>query len=457
MEPLPPEPWDILQLDPATATERDVKRAYARLIKSYRPDTNPAEFQQVREAYEYALHVLRQEPATAPVIPTEFPQGEVPPAAEPASVELPEDFQAALADVQYSVAHPTTSSLTASFAKLRNLVLPQVPLLPAWEHALLQVFADQPQTLGKLLEPEAIFRLLSYDCTALANLAVEQWYLEGLTLRLAQLANRCDAMRPPLESPPVVMLQMRLAMLVAFVNLPVSHRLANTHYPKLPPNVRDWVMPRLENRMSAAKLFEMLPLETRRFWERRLFPEDNETVEWDLATVEPNYREITLRCPLSWPGYNLLREVIPPSVLQALRSRSQTAVRSTKLSSTPDAGRKEPAFSAWFVRAVLLFIYLAYRGVSSCNSSTPNYTQDRESTRRMLDNLSTSADLPKDINVLILKRDALKVTLERTPEYRAWKLGNLKELPLPYQHLQQQLLRLNEEIDRRKSETMLKR
>jgi hypothetical protein len=454
MEPLPPEPWDILELDPATATERDVKRAYARLIKAYRPDTNPVEFQQVREAYEYALHVLRQEPATAPVIPVDLSEGAEPPTTEPAIVELPEDFQAALADVQYSLAHPTTSSLTASFTKLRNLVLPQVPLLPAWEHAMLQVFADQPQTLGKLLEPEDVFRLLSYDYTDLANLAVEQWYLEGLPLRLAQLANRCDAMRPPLESPPVVMLQMRLAMLVAFVNLPVSNRLANTHYPKLPPNVRDWVMPRVENRMSAAKLFEMLPLETRRFWERRMFPEDNETVEWDLATVEPNYREVTLRCPLGWPGYNLLREVIPPSVFQSLRSSSNAASRSPKGNAPPVSC--EPTFSAWFIRAVIVLIYLAYRGISSCNSSTTSHTQDRESNRRMMENLSTSTDLPKDLSALIRKRDALKVTLERTPEYRAWKLGNLKELPLPYQRLQQQLVRMNEEIDRRKSETMPK-
>jgi hypothetical protein len=452
MEPLPPEPWQILQLDPTTATERDVKRAYARLIKEHRPDTNPAEFQQVREAYEYALHVLRQQPEEAPMVPVDLPSGDLPTLPEQPILELPDDFQAALADVQYSVANPMTSSLSASFAKLRNLALPQVPLLPAWEHALLQIFADQPQTLGKLLESEDIFRLLCYDCTDLANLAVEQWYLEGLTLRLAQLANRCDLIRPPLDNPAVVMLQMRLALVVAFVNLPVANRLTNAHYPKLPPNVRDWVMPRVENRMSIAKLFEMLPLETRRFWERRIFPEDNETVEWDLATVEPQYREITLRCPLSWPGYDLLREVIPPKVLQALRANGTTPGRIRSQSQDPPSGKTEPAFSAWFIRAVLVLAYLAYRGVDSCSSSTSDL--DRENNRRMAENLSKSKDQPKDLLTLIRKRDTLKATLERMPEYRAWKLGNIKELPPKIEPMQQQLLLLNAEVERATSEAI---
>lgn len=42
------------------ADERTIKRAYAALIKQYRPDTHPAEFAQVRAAYEAVLHWLRE-------------------------------------------------------------------------------------------------------------------------------------------------------------------------------------------------------------------------------------------------------------------------------------------------------------------------------------------------------------------------------------------------------------
>lgn len=45
---------DLLELSQAP-TERDLKRAYARLLKIHRPDTDPEAFQRLRQAYECAL------------------------------------------------------------------------------------------------------------------------------------------------------------------------------------------------------------------------------------------------------------------------------------------------------------------------------------------------------------------------------------------------------------------
>ncbi len=44
---------------PHNADERTLKRAYSTLIKQYRPDTHPAEFAEVREAYEAAMQAFR--------------------------------------------------------------------------------------------------------------------------------------------------------------------------------------------------------------------------------------------------------------------------------------------------------------------------------------------------------------------------------------------------------------
>ncbi len=41
------------------ADEGDIRRAYAALIKQYRPDSHPAEFARVREAYETAMRICR--------------------------------------------------------------------------------------------------------------------------------------------------------------------------------------------------------------------------------------------------------------------------------------------------------------------------------------------------------------------------------------------------------------
>lgn len=50
--------WQVLSLTP-TADERSIKRAYARLLKTHRPDDNPGAFQRLREAYEASLAEVR--------------------------------------------------------------------------------------------------------------------------------------------------------------------------------------------------------------------------------------------------------------------------------------------------------------------------------------------------------------------------------------------------------------
>lgn len=53
-------PWQRLGVD-RQASKRDIKRAYSKLIKTYRPDESPVEFQQIREAYELALDSIADE------------------------------------------------------------------------------------------------------------------------------------------------------------------------------------------------------------------------------------------------------------------------------------------------------------------------------------------------------------------------------------------------------------
>ena len=53
-------PWSILGLEPDTANEKQVRSAYARLLKVHRPDQDQEGFQRLRSAYEQALQWLQQ-------------------------------------------------------------------------------------------------------------------------------------------------------------------------------------------------------------------------------------------------------------------------------------------------------------------------------------------------------------------------------------------------------------
>ncbi len=49
-------PWEILGLTPS-CTEKELREAYARLLKLHRPDRDPEGFRRVRDAYEFMRHV----------------------------------------------------------------------------------------------------------------------------------------------------------------------------------------------------------------------------------------------------------------------------------------------------------------------------------------------------------------------------------------------------------------
>nr|WP_314579053.1 hypothetical protein [uncultured Pseudomonas sp.] len=52
--------WKVLEL-PGRTDERSVKRQYARLLKIRRPEEDPEAFQHLREAYEHALQIVRED------------------------------------------------------------------------------------------------------------------------------------------------------------------------------------------------------------------------------------------------------------------------------------------------------------------------------------------------------------------------------------------------------------
>lgn len=47
--------WEVLGIEP-TQDKKEIKKAYARLLKQYHPEENPEEFKQIQAAYQQCLH-----------------------------------------------------------------------------------------------------------------------------------------------------------------------------------------------------------------------------------------------------------------------------------------------------------------------------------------------------------------------------------------------------------------
>lgn len=63
-------PWDVLGIDEID-DKKVIKKAYAKLIRQYRPEDAPEKFQEINQAYQYALKLLKNQ-QTAEGTPPEF-------------------------------------------------------------------------------------------------------------------------------------------------------------------------------------------------------------------------------------------------------------------------------------------------------------------------------------------------------------------------------------------------
>src|SRR6266446_4448716 len=91
----PDNPFELLGVPPGV-NERELRRAYARLIRIYKPEHFPEHFRRIREAYEAARHYAQfftafETPADAPALSAESPPAaqDVPAPSEAGSPSRP--------------------------------------------------------------------------------------------------------------------------------------------------------------------------------------------------------------------------------------------------------------------------------------------------------------------------------------------------------------------------------
>lgn len=148
--------WATLGIAP-TADQRSIKRAYARLLKNTRPEDDPAAFQALHDAYQYALRIAAQwaddeVQNDRPAPPVDAVAAPLP--AEPAQIVAPAvpptapPLTPAPAPV---VAPPATTPLAQALPPISSNIAP-APLAPPPPPAPLPHAPHQPVELTELAD-----------------------------------------------------------------------------------------------------------------------------------------------------------------------------------------------------------------------------------------------------------------------------------------------------------------
>lgn len=313
MDHFPANPWSVLGLEAASATERDIKRAYARLVKEHRPETDPVGFQRLHQAYQTALELVRH-PHPPLELPETTPEDEPLESSETSPNSPAAIFREGVALIQRAIREEDATALNLSMDQLRRYVHSEPYLCRDWEQTLIELFSENLAFLALRLMADDLYLLIHHRCEILPIRIITAWHAQGFYSRLEQLAALLLDYPPPFEHEPTDALQAWLAGFVAFVDFAKAENLTNRVYPKIPPQAREWFLNIVEPRLAAGKIFQPLPEMNRLFWAKRLFPNDDETMEWTDEEMEREFASIQRHCPPQWPGFALLERSVPTQV-----------------------------------------------------------------------------------------------------------------------------------------------
>ncbi len=361
------DPWQILILDRHTATEKDVKAAYARLLKQHRPEADPEGFRRVREAYEAALDWLRHrqtrtypevsyaEPTPAddsggeagqdhplaglPVIFTDFP--------------LPEEAQQALAEVEHAATTENAEQLEAALQAFHDSCEQGEVPGEARATALERAFHGKVETLATAIQDDFLVRYAELGQWNLVHLVVSAWQESGSRERLVQFSEVLLQHAKMLASPDGAMLLARVGMLTGLEQPEVAATLANAAYPHLPVDARNHVMAQLEQEAAMGRVFAEVTPKMKPFWFDRLRQGGSE-FDWDSQEANRALNDVIERNRYVWSGWGVVKQLLPETRWNQVEARLRSQAQ--QVSRIP---QKRSGFPGWLILPlVLIFINL---------------------------------------------------------------------------------------------------
>jgi hypothetical protein len=370
------DPWQILILDANTATEKDVKAAYARLLKQHRPDADPEGFRRVREAYEIALAMVRERDAQG-TPPPAYAQatregGEADQAAPvvsdfaPPSLELPAAVEPSFAEVERAAASGNAEQLEAALQAFHAQCESARVEAAMRANALERACAGNVKLLAAAVSDLMLLRLAELGQVNVPHMVVSEWVEEERRERIAQFGGAVLDRARQLATPEGGLLMARVGVMVGLELPKMAASLGNLAFPHLPVDLRAQIMAQLEHEAALGQVFEEVTPEMKPFWFARL-RNNSEAQDWGDAHAVRALDDLVQRNRYMWQGWGIIQQLLPPERWEKVESRLRQQAQQVA-QSTP----RRSKVPVWLVVVPIVIVLNLVRMISESSAPSRN-------------------------------------------------------------------------------------
>lgn len=374
--------WQILGLDPASATEREVKSAYAKLIKTHRPDEDPEGFQRVRQAMETAIAILRSGPAeVTSEMPVEAEADQSPPLLPPAA--RPELIEAELAVMQArEKVNPTLEAGAMLALQPLCLSLESGPeAIKLWHESLHRVTGSRINGLVWWIKTEQLIVELEHNAALICHAVLDHCESQNDMSLALGLGSAIIEQQARLANFEAGIVALRTAILTGFLVPANVPKLCNFAFPHVNKAAREQLIPQAEQQAAVGRVMFGLRQDMMRFWHPRVLRPRG---EWDWSTEESQrmLMELAKARDAEWTGYNIVRQIVPEGEFTKLESEVR-AVHGSPVGReigvpvqrpVQRSGRTGWSWAAWPVIVVMINLIRMIANHSTDSSPPVRYT-----------------------------------------------------------------------------------
>ncbi|WP_395741021.1 hypothetical protein [Prosthecobacter sp.] len=340
------DPWAVLELDATTASLPEVKRAYARLLKTNRPDQDPAGFMRLRAAYEAAQILLKGGPIAPPLVPlgpsnpseqdaaptpadsstAPAPSPTPPPPPPQPAPEIPAEVKDALQSLRIAVVSKVRQKVRIAWAAYEELAdKHDIEKESRWL-LFIEVFAGCIPLLADACTDERLLGHLQHGEMRLLRLVTDLWSRQGDAKRLDEFCVSLNRQRQLVDSEIGAMAMVVTAIALGAWNPEQAARFAQRAFPRLPTSQRNELAARVDFETMLGRLVGPLPQQYKIPWVEVLRHGEAEK-PWKEIISRDMVIALLRYCGPQWPGLAILNQKLSPQSWQELKTLAESLLR----------------------------------------------------------------------------------------------------------------------------------